>query len=193
VSSLRPQVEEGEEKEVTDKPIVLQDPSNDQEKIVLELFDVIDVVDTIPRRIEMQKSTVRALDDVVRDIYHVPKKYRNYWVDLGYDDPIKILWDPGGHPYIDVAAKRKPEHIVRVMLKEQYAEGILDLLLTATDFCDYCKAPLNTSVDPSEYLGYCSGGIPIADVRECPSCEAENIRWDKEFLEWHPKLGLKTR
>ena len=50
--------------------------------------------------------------------------------------------------------------------------------------------------DAPEWLGYCSEGGTIADIRECPFCERGNIRWDKDFIEWHPILedkGLKLR
>lgn len=169
--------------------IILQEPSDDQQKTVLELGD-----EEIPKQIKMAKSTVRALDNIVKDIYHVPKKYRNHWLDLGYDEPLKILWNTDGHPYIMAPTKMKPVQVIKVMVKEKGAEDILDLLLTAKDFCDYCEMPLDPRHHESEWLGYASGGGSIADVIDCQFCEMENIRWEADFLKGHPALGeLATR
>lgn len=170
---------------------ILQKPSDDQERVILEL----DATE-IPRQIKMQQSKVLALDNVVRIIHHVPKKHRNYWMDLGYDDILKVMWDVGGHPYIDVAAKQNPKYVIRVMIKEEDAVDILDLLLTATDFCDYCGGPLNPNRQENQLLEYGEGGGTVADIIECQFCEEPNIRWDKDFLEDHPileKAGLKTK
>lgn len=170
--------------------LILQKPSDEQEEIILELDN------EIPRQIKMQASKVLALDNVVRTIYHVPREHRNYWMDLGYDDIFKVWWDVGGHPYIDIAAKQNPEYVIRVMIKEKDAVDILDLLLTATDFCDYCKGPLNPNRQESQWLCYGDGGGTIANVIECQFCEKESIRWDKDFLEGHlilEEAGLKAR
>ncbi|GAF87999.1 unnamed protein product, partial [marine sediment metagenome] len=70
---------------------------------------------------------------------------------------------------------------------------VLELLEVAVDFCDYCLKPLPAG-GAGEWLGYCSGGGSIADIRECSFCERENIRWDREFIEEHPSLeGLDLR
>ncbi|GAG39015.1 unnamed protein product, partial [marine sediment metagenome] len=112
-------------------------------------------------------------------------------------EPIPILFDEGGHPYVMAPAKLKPV-TVKVMIREKEAEDILERLETATDFCDHCSAPLKNTI--KEYsaaddgLMYSSGGGTIASVFNCSFCERESIRWDAKFLEEHPEMGeLKTR
>lgn len=160
---------------------------HDEPKIVLDVYDLAN----IPEKIKFSIHRMRSLkDNALQEIRRPPSKWRNHWLKIDYlEEPLPILFDMDGYPYVMAPSKLKPV-TVKVMIKGQYE--VFDLLEVATDFCDSCSGPLEEGV--SEWLMYASGGGSIADIHVCPSCERESIRWDRDFLERHPELGeLKTR
>lgn len=177
----------------TEKPLIHIDHRiyHDEPKVILSVFDLKD----IPEKVEFSIHTIRGLDDdVLREFRKPPRQWLNHWAKLDYGkEPVPVLFDTGGHPYIMVPSKRKPDIVVKALIHEQGFEDVLELLEVAVDFCDYCLKPLPAG-EAGEWLGYCSGGGSIADVRECSFCERENIRWDRDFVEEHPSLeGLELR
>ncbi len=174
-----------------EKPIVHIDHRlyHNEPRIVLDSFDLGD----LPRRVRLSKYTIRGFDGVLREFRRPPSKWLNHWIEFGYlPEPVPVLFDVGGHSYIIVPSKLKPEISVKILIHEEGYEDVLERLEVATDFCDYCGHPLRKNCD--NWLEH--DGETIADVFDCPSCEMENIRWDKAFIEWHPileDLNLKTR
>ena len=158
-----------------------------------EVLDDYDLQD-IPKKVKFSVHTIRGFDDVLQEIRRPPSKWLNHWAKLDYGEPVPVLFDMDGHPYIMVPAKKKPDVVVKVLLHEKEFEEIIDRLKTATDFCDYCSHPLPENCN--DWLEH--DGESIADIYTCESegCESESIRWDKEFIKWHPileGLDLKTR
>lgn len=166
-----------------------------QEKTFLEAFDF----DDIPEKIKFSIHRMRGFDDVLKEIRRPPPKYVNIWVKLEYGDWIcPVLFEEDGRPYIMAPAKHTTVNAVlrgrpievKVYIREERAEEILELLKVATDFCSKCSGPLDTKGGAGEWLGYSSGGGAIADVFSCRFCEHENIRFNKEFIEEHPEMEL---
>lgn len=173
----------------------------DEPKVVIGIFDLAE----IPVKIKFSIHMMRGFDEVLREFRRPPSKWLNHWLKLDYlEDPIPILFDEGGHPYVMAPAKhqetapllnaivadlkgRKPIE-VKIYIREKDAEDVLERLETATDFCDHCGGPLKTS-GADDGLMYSSGGGTIASIFNCPSCERETIRWDASFLEEHPEMG----
>lgn len=175
-----------------EKPLIYIDHKiyRDEPKIVL---DGSHELGDIPRKVKFSIHKVRGFDEVLREIRRPPSKWVNHWLKLDLvEELVPILFDEGGHPYVMVPPKQEPQRTVKVMIREDDAYEILEQLETAKDFCDYCGGPLRKNED--SWLEH--DGESIADVYVCKSCEAESIRWDKGFLEWHPileGLNLKTR
>jgi len=174
-----------------EKPLVHMDHRiyHDEPKVIL---DGTHELDQIPRKVKFSIHKMRGLDDdVLREFRRPPSKWVNHWLKLDLIEELPILFDAGGHPYVMVPPKLEPRRRVKVMIREDDAYEILEQLETAKDFCDYCGGPLPKNCD--DWLEH--DGESIADVYVC-SCERESIRWDKEFLSWHPileGLNLKTR
>lgn len=164
-------------------------PYHNQGKRCLQPFDFGD----IPPRVKHSIHRMRGLDDnVLREFRRPPPEFVNIWVKLEYGKAVPLLFDREGIPYIMAPAKKRPAIKIKVLIKEKKAEGILEHLGVATDFCDHCEGPLHDAV--SGWLSYDEGGGSVADIYNCEYCEEESIRWDKEFLEHHPEMGeLKTR
>lgn len=163
---------------------------HDEPKNILDIYEANEPMDGIPETVEFSIHRMRGLDDVLQEIRRPPSKWVNHWLKLNYlKESVPILFDIGGHPYAMVPAKLKPM-TVKVMIRDEQVERVLDLLETATDFCDRCKHPLFENCD--SWLEH--DGDSIADVYTCLFCELDTIRWDKDFLSWHPEMGkLKTR
>lgn len=160
-------------------------PFPGQKKRVLDPWDTL-----IPKRAEMTSHIIKSLDGIDRKIFMVPKSWRNVFVKLDYqEDPVQLRFDARGYSYVEVKA-READHMARVYFKDNWGET-LELLEKAKDFCDYCNHPLKVfdrHTHPDGYLCYMDGGEAIAALHSCPSCESENIRWDRDFLNWHPHL-----
>lgn len=176
-----------------EKPLVHMDHRiyRDEPKVVL---DGTDELNLIPRKVKLSIHRMRGLDDdVIREFRRPPSKWVNHWLKLDLvEELVPILFDEDGHPYVMVPPKLEPRRKVRVMIRDDNAYEILEELETAEDFCDYCGVPLSKSCHT--WLEH--DAESIADVYVCRSCEAESIRWDKSFLEWHPilmGLNLKIR
>lgn len=172
----------------TEKPLIHIDHRiyHDEPKVILSVFDLKD----IPEKVEFSIQTLRGFDDVLREFRKPPRQWLNHWAKLDYGNKlVPVLFDTGGHPYIMVPSKQKPDVVVKVHLHEKGFEDVLDRLETATDFCDSCSMPLHKGAN--EWLNYASGGGAIANIFNCPSCEHENIRWHHSFLEDHPELELR--
>lgn len=174
---------------MSEQPEIIVDhrPYHNQGKRCLEPFDF----SGIPRQIKHSIHRMRGLDDnVLREFRRPPPEFVNIWVKLEYGKAVPLLFDMEGIPYIMAPANKRPAIKIKVLIKEKKAEEILDHLAVATDFCDHCEGPLQSS---------CHHWInedveSIADVYVCEYCEEASIRWDKEFLEHHPEMGeLKTR
>lgn len=173
-----------------EKPIVHMDHRlyHDEPKVILNIYDL----DTLPTKVEFSIHRMRGFDDVIQEFRRPPSKWMNHWVKLEYGNPVPLLFDMEGHPYVIAPAKKRPGVKVKVLLKEKHACDILELLQVATDFCDHCNSPLEGSCN--QWLEYSEGGGSIADIYVCAYCEKESIRWDTEFLDDHPEMGeLKTR
>lgn len=169
----------------SEEPLVCIDHRiyRDEPKVILDIFDL----DEIPKKIKFSVLFMRGFDETLREIRRPPPKWLNHWLRLDYHKGLMpVLFDLEGRPYVMAPANKK-EVTVKVMIRKKDAEDILERLETATDFCDNCSSPLLK--DENEWLMYASGGGAIADIFECPSCEHENIRWQKEFLESHPELA----
>ncbi len=167
-----------------------------QEEVIIKPEDF----DEIPKKIKFSIHHYQCLDGVERKILRPPRQYLNIWVQLEYGKPVPLLFDLEGHPYIMAPAKHQETAPllnaivaglkdtvpikIQVYIREERAEEILERLEKATDFCDICAKPLNESED--SWLEH--DAESIADVYVCPFCEMESIRWDKDFIEWHPRL-----
>ena len=174
-------------------------PYHNQEKRIIEAGDFGD----IPKQVKFSVHRMKALDsDAIIELRRPPPQYVNTWVKLDYEDPkhyylVPLLFDPEGHPYIMVPAK-KSKIEVKVLIRGKEVEELLEQLEAATDFCDYCGGPIKAEVHyitgaMTSFLMY-EEGETVADLVECKFCEKPNIRWDKGFLESHPVLGeLATR
>ncbi|MCK4696843.1 MAG: hypothetical protein KAT53_00900 [Dehalococcoidia bacterium] len=187
-----------------EKPLIHIDHRiyHDEPKVILSVFDLED----IPEKVEFSIQILRGFDDVLQEFRRPPSKWLNHWAKLDYGEPVPVLFDAGGHPYIMAPAKQqetapllnaivaglkgtKPIE-VKVLIHEENFGEIIERLETATDFCDYCTHPLPKNCN--SWLEH--DGASIADVYMCPSCESESIRWDREFIEEHPSLeGLDLR
>lgn len=177
---------------MSEKPIIHVDHRlyHDEPKVILDIYELNEPMDGVPETVEFSIHRMRGLDDVIQEIRRPPSKWANHWLKLDYlEEPVPILFDAGGHPYVMAPAKLKPV-TVKVMIREQRVERILDLLKVATEFCDSCHAPLEAT-----YNHIYEDDESIADVYTCLFCELDSIRWDKGFLERHPELrdGLKLK
>jgi len=176
-----------------EKPIVHMDHRlyHDEPRVELDVYDLGD----IPKEVKLSVHRMKAFDDIIKEFRRPPSKWLNHWANLDHRvEPVPVLFDMGGHPYIMVPAKKKSDVVVKVLLHEKELGEILDRLETAEDFCDYCSYPLAEHCN--DWLEH--DGESIADVYDCDKegCESESIRCDTEFLKWHPileGLGLKTR
>jgi len=160
--------------------------------------------DEIPEKVKFSIHRMRGFDGVLKEIRRPPPKYVNIWVKLEYEDWIcPVLFEEDGRPYIMVPPKHQETApllnaivaglrgtkpiMVKVHIREKHAEELMELLKVATDFCDYCGKPLRSAIGgPDSYLEH--DAEAIADVYNCSFCESESIRWDKDFLEYHPIL-----
>jgi len=190
---------------MSEKPIIHVDHRvyHDEPKIVLNVWELNDPMD-FPEKVEFSIHRMIGFDEILHEFRRPPSKWVNCWLKLDYlKEPLPILFDTGGRPYVMAPAKLKPV-TVKVMIKEQLIERrgaplvlerILDLLKVATDFCDSCSGPLDTKGGANEWLMYASEGGAVAEILDCPSCAYGNIRWDREFLESHPELrdGFKLK
>lgn len=165
---------------------------HEEPRVELDVYDLGD----IPKKVKLSVHTLRGFDDVIREIRRPPSKWLNHWANLDRlkETVVPVLFDMDGHPYIMVPAGKKPDVVVKVLLHEKELGEILDRLEKAKDFCDYCSYPLREHCH--NWLEH--DGESFADVYVCDreGCESESIRWDTEFLKWHPileGLGLKTR
>lgn len=140
----------------------------------------------IPASTNMKKSTVKALDGTIREIYHVPAKHRNIYVDLharaGF--PLLLRFDKDGWSYVEiprpsVRAKGdnkilpRPSVKLKVYFKDDY-DSIIDHIMKAKDWCDACGMPLNEHED--DMLVWASSGDTVAELYTCPYCEHPNKR-----------------
>ena len=168
---------------MSEKPIIHVDHRvyHDESKIVLDIWELNDPMD-FPETVEFSIHRMRGLDGVLQEIRRPPSKWANHWLKLDYKEPVPILFDTGGHPYVMAPALASPVTI-KVMIKEQQVERILDLLKVATEFCDRCDAPLKDT-----YHHIYEEEESIADVYTCLFCDHGNIRWNKAFLERHPEM-----
>lgn len=177
---------------MSEKPIIHVDHRvyHDEPKIVLDIWELNDPMD-FPETVEFSIHRMIGFDEILHEFRRPPSKWANHWLKLDYlKEPVPILFDTGGRPYVMAPAKLKPV-TVKVMIKEQLVERILDLLKVATEFCDRCHAPLKDTCN--HWIN--EDDESIADVYTCLFCELDSIRWDKGFLERHPELrdGLKLR
>lgn len=191
-----------------EKPIVHMDHRlyHDEPRIVLDVYDLGD----IPKKVKLSVHRMMGFDDVLQEFRRPPSKWLNHWAKFDrLPEPVPVLFDVDGQPYIIVPAKHQEtapllnaivadligtKPMVKIYIHEESFEEILDRLETATDFCDYCGGPLPRNCD--SWLEH--DGESIADVYTCgrENCGMETIRWDKAFIEWHPileGLDLKTR
>uniref|UniRef100_A0A6M3LVN0 Uncharacterized protein n=1 Tax=viral metagenome TaxID=1070528 RepID=A0A6M3LVN0_9ZZZZ len=188
--------------DIEEKPIVHMDHRlyHNEPRIVLDVYDLGD----IPKKVKLSVHRMMGFDDVLQEFRRPPSKWLNHWAKFDrLPEPVPVLFDVDGQPYIIVPAKHQEtapllnaivadligtKPMVKIYIHEESFEEILDRLETATDFCDRCSHPLPKNA--YEWLNYASGGGAIADVFNCSSCEHENIRFSKEFIEEHPELEL---
>lgn len=169
-------------------------PFSYQEKRILDIWKD---GSEIPKRAKLTEHTIKALDNTIRQILKVPRKFRNVFIRLDNKDELPLKFDLEGYSYIEVQAT-KVHRTVRVHFKYDY-EAILELLEVSIDFCDSCGSPLNVTErnkdNAHEWLNYGSGGGAIASIFRCPSCSHGNIRWHSDFLNDFPELvhGLKLK
>jgi len=178
---------------MSEKPIIHVDHRvyHDEPKVILDVYELNDPMDGIPKKVEFSIQIMRGFDKALHEFRRPPSEWANCWLKLDYlEEPVPILFDAGGHPYVMAPAIASPV-TVKVMIREQQAEEILDLLKVATEFCDRCDAPLKDTCN--HWIN--EDDESIADVYTCLFCELDSIRWDKGFLERHPELrdGFKLK
>jgi len=164
---------------------------HDEPKIVLDVYEANEPMDGIPETVEFSIHRMRGFDGIFQEIRRPPSEWVNHWLKLDYlEEPVPVLFDADGHPYAMAPALASPV-TVKVMIREEQVERILDLLKVATEFCDSCHAPLEDTCN--HWIN--EDDESIADVYTCLFCELDSIRWDKGFLERHPELqdGFKLR
>jgi len=192
-----------------EKPIVHMDHRlyHDEPRVELDVYDLGD----IPKEVKLSVHRMKGFDDILKEFRRPPSKWLNHWAKLDHRvEPVPVLFDMDGHAYIMVPAKHQETAplldaivaglkgtkpiVVKLYIRDENFGEMLDRMETATDFCDYCGYPLHEHCN--DWLEH--DGESIADVYDCDKegCESESIRWDTEFLKWHPileGLGLKTR
>jgi len=187
-----------------EKPIVHMDHRlyHDEPRVELDVYDLGD----IPKEVKLSVHRMKGFDDILKEFRRPPSKWLNHWAKLDHRvEPVPVLFDMDGHAYIMVPAKHQETAplldaivaglkgtkpiVVKLYIRDENFGEMLDRMETATDFCDSCGHPLPKQA--YEWLNYASGGGAVADVFNCPSCEHENIRFNKEFIEEHPELKLE--
>jgi len=152
------------------------------DKVILNLEDV-------PTRAHQQTNLMLTLPNLEpKEVTALPSNYKNMYVliehalfrrrarakgfkhkepaTLAYT-PQKIEWDKDGLPYI-IYNKR---HILLGWIMDEV--DFLDVYYKASDYCDACGYPLQST--PDDYLSWGSGDIE-AEMHICPNCREENRR-----------------